>query len=126
MAYYNKNINKCNSSFCTMAARNGNLKSLKYLYKHKFPWNYDTQRIALFYGYLNCMKYAHKHGCPWDENTCSHAIFFNDIKYNDLHDYSNNNLNCLKYAYIHGCPCSQNIIDKHKLWQFEKFNYRNF
>lgn len=116
-------MNNCewNSSSCALAARNGNIEILKYLFEHGCPWDETTCSSAAYGNNLNCLKYARENGCPWDIWTCSNAAFSNDIvclryahengcpwdEWTCQSASATGNLDCLKYAYENGCPIDE-------------------
>lgn len=82
-----------NEYTCTILAKYGHFKCLKYLYKayhenpkcHKnFPWNSDVCKYAAAGGHLTILIYAHQHGCPCKADAFTFAAY-------------NNHINCLKY-----------------------------
>ena len=80
-----------------LAARNGYLPMLVYVYEHMIAvncdylkWDETTCCEAAEHGQLACLKYARENGCPWDSRTCRLA--------------ANGHLDCLQYAHEHGCP----------------------
>jgi hypothetical protein len=73
-----------------VAAKQRNIKSLKFLHENGYCWSSATCEQAAYLGNVECLKYLHENGCPWDENTTIMA--------------STGNLKCLKYAIENGCP----------------------
>jgi len=83
----------CDNCFtCNLAAVNGHLDCLKYLYEKGCPWDRFTCNLAAVNGHLDCLKYAHEKGCPLNRLTCVYAT-------------TNGHSNCLEYAHKNGCPC---------------------
>ncbi len=78
-------------SVCVSAASNGHLDCLKYLHEQGCYLHVETTAYAARNGHLECLKYAHESGFPWDENTTAFAA-------------RKGHLECLKYAHEHGCP----------------------
>ena len=106
------------SSYCSEAARLGQLPILMYLHENNFHWDTTITACAARGGHLNCLQYAHEQGCPWNERTTSYAAsegHLNCLQYaheqgcpwNELttrYAARNGHFNCLQYAYEHGCP----------------------
>ena len=47
-----------------IAATEGHLDCLKYLYENGCPWDEMTTYGAVIGGHLDCLKYAYENGCP--------------------------------------------------------------
>ena len=84
------------------AARNGNLKILKYLinlsqHNLNYPWfNVTVTAEAAKHGKLKILKYLKNKGCPWNEFTT-----YLSSKYNKI--------NTLKWAIENGCPIYEGV-----------------
>jgi hypothetical protein len=80
-----------NKETSSAAARGGHLNILIYLHQEGYPWVEEISFAAAVNGHLNILIYLHQNGCPWDESTCVEAA-------------RNGHLNCFKYAIEQGCP----------------------
>ena len=76
---------------CTLSAKRGHLKCLRYAHERGYLWNEETCRQASWPGHLECLRYAHEQGCPWDKDTCQWASMGGQLE-------------CLRYAHEQGCP----------------------
>ena len=59
------------------------IKDLRSLMKHlvMYVWNEETFNLAAEYGNLKCLKYLYKHGCPYNkEEACRRAGEYSHIK----------------------------------------------
>jgi len=104
-------------SYCSEAAKTGQLHILMFLHENKFHWDVTTTAYAARGGHLNCLQYAHEQGCPWNEATTSCAArcgHLNCLRYaheqgcpwnkeTTRYAASEGHLNCLQYAHEHGC-----------------------
>lgn len=73
-----------------IAAKNGSLDCLKYLYENGCPVNIDICNYAAEGGHLNCLRYLHRIGMPLTEKTCLSAA-------------RKSHKNCLEYLMQNGC-----------------------
>eukprot|EP01112_Ceratiomyxa_fruticulosa_P020717 TRINITY_DN7139_c0_g4_i1.p1 TRINITY_DN7139_c0_g4~~TRINITY_DN7139_c0_g4_i1.p1 ORF type:complete len:319 (-),score=28.16 TRINITY_DN7139_c0_g4_i1:182-1138(-) len=112
-------------SHCNIAARNGDLTTLKLLFRKEHIQFYDSGVCeAVSKGHLACLKFLHKNGCSWNERTCQSAVKYNLLSrlltvlarewlpwnskcYNTA--IENNSLECLQYLVRNRCP-----VDKYK------------
>ncbi len=115
-----------NNLSCYDAAKNGDLKLLKYLHENGYPWNESICEIAALNDHLEILNYAHQNGCPWNEITCYNATcagHLNILIYahqngcplgDDIYYYttSNGQLDCLKYVYNNLCEWDDQYILK--------------
>jgi hypothetical protein len=97
--FYNPNEKKSSLHWAELAARYGQLESLKYILSTIYCLERrsldlileeDVCAVAAAYGHLDCLKYAHENGCFWDEVTCHCAA-------------RSGHLECLRYAHENGC-----------------------
>ena len=92
------------SALFSIAASNGNIELLQYLFENGCPY-YDPQictdaaAIKDHEKALEVLKCLHKHGVPWDEKTC---VFSASV----------GNLKVLKYARVNGCPWNEECLEK--------------
>jgi len=90
-----KDIN-INLSFCNYAARNNNLKMLKFLREknNPCPWSEWCVYEAVRYNNFEMLRFLREGNdpCPWDRNCCQQAIL-------------NNNLEILKFMREGNDPC---------------------
>ena len=73
---------------CDIAARNGHLHCLIYLYEQGHRWGVRTAALAALNGHLPCLKYALTQGCPRHPKLCELAAH-------------NGHKGCLKYALLY-------------------------
>lgn len=78
-------------SLTNIAAAEGRIDCLRYLYEHACPWSSIAHDLAAARGHIDCIKYMHEHGCPWDSHVMYWAI-------------SGNRPECVKYLHENGCP----------------------
>lgn len=78
---------------CYEAAKNNNLKLLKFLRDKRFPWDHNTLNIAASKADINTIKYIIRNNCEWSRDIYLYACENKDIKimkylysqsYNDL------------------------------------------
>ncbi len=139
----NTDIPLCPIMYST-ATQYDNIRIMKFLYKHKYPWNKSIYTISMQCNSSNCLKYAIKHGCPLHNLTYDSAALHNRLSlFKYIYEYpgsslpnydsrnivvenvchyanENKNIEFLIYAYINGFPCSDRIIGLHNLTQYKK------
>jgi hypothetical protein len=77
------------TEMCNTAAKNGNLKCLKYIYEktgNKCPWNEITGAYAAEKGHLDMIQYMFEKRCRIDTIASSYAAKANQFKVLKLFD----------------------------------------
>uniref|UniRef100_A0A6C0CAR3 Uncharacterized protein n=1 Tax=viral metagenome TaxID=1070528 RepID=A0A6C0CAR3_9ZZZZ len=64
---------KLPEDICTVAARNGDLETLKFLYAQRCPINVHTLIMAAGNGHLHIIIWCRSQGCAWNENVCAQS-----------------------------------------------------
>ena len=91
--HFRLNENNCpwNEFTFENAAKNGNIRIMKWLKKNNCPWIEWTFTYAAENGNIKIMKWLKKHNCPWDKWTFSYAA-------------RSGNLKNMKWLKKHNCP----------------------
>lgn len=79
------------NSCATLAAENGNMAVLRFLYQYGCPWDSEACAKAAETGNFEMLMWLHEHDCPWDEVTFHHAV-------------SKGSLDVIQCLYLCGCP----------------------
>jgi hypothetical protein len=79
------------NSVVNNAARQGNVRLLKWARENNLDWDSDTCCCAALNGHLPALKYLHENGCPWDLDTCHYAAQYE-------------HWDCFQYAVDNTCP----------------------
>ena len=87
------------------AASNGQLEVLKWAHKKGWPLIDNICSIPALNGHLEVIKWAHENGCEWSTAICSNAAL-------------KGNLEILKWVRVNGCPwdsgtCSNAALNGH-------------
>ena len=86
---------------CYHAARDGNLKILKWARENGIPWGYFTYNIVAFHTKMEILNFLSENNCPYNRDICTIAA-------------CNNDLELLKWARANGCP-----------WDYRVYAYAN-
>jgi hypothetical protein len=86
-----------NAKTIEIAAENGSIDCLKYLYENDCPVNNDICDYTAEGGYIDCLRYLHVNGIPLTTETCYYAAY-------------NGYKECLEYMMQNGCVWSDLIF----------------
>jgi len=79
---------------CSYAVENGHLEIVKYLHENRCNWSRDSCIEAAKNGHLDVLKYLHENGCLWNKWSYYYAV-------------ENGHLDIIKYLWENKCPCSE-------------------
>lgn len=85
------------TTVCREAMRGNQFKTLKWLYKNKYPWDEQTSNRAARDGNLRILKWLKKNNCPFNEQVC----------YGLVHNNLSVHLDCYVWAIKNNCPCNE-------------------
>lgn len=112
---------KYESVYCNLAARHGQLNSLRWLHQQGCIVNNYTIINAAYFGNLSCLQYAFEHSNDKSEDLCLYAAKGGDLAcLQYLHEHGckldndtcinaaiGGHLSCLKYLHDHGCSWNE-------------------
>jgi len=123
--YIYARVNEYNSpALFAIAAENGSLEIMKYLYEIGNPWNCETIEAALYYNHFDCLKFAFENGCIPNEDGIS-KIF--NCSYYKL-ALKENNIDCFKYLHKYGFKWDAKLfalVAKYGNLEIMKYMYKN-
>lgn len=87
---------KKSKKLTNIAASNGQIETLKYLYKNGFPRNNRAPTFAATNGHIETLKYFYKIRLPPDKRSTVYAVI-------------NGQIETIKYLHKSGCPFEENL-----------------
>ena len=95
-----------NSSACAQAAREGDLRLLRWLRFQGYPWDEKTCTAAVRNDDLDILKYAHENGCEWTKETYAYCFSENGLIYDteEIPTHHQCSDEIIEYLQIQKCP----------------------